>query len=239
MLTDVFKQKKTAHILILSFILLTVTSCSYQADFDIEELLLAAPGVTLENHNTTIIVNPPEESQTALIFYPGGSVDYSAYLPLMIKCASNGIKCFLPQMPYDLAILDISEAEKYLIDYPEIKNWYLGGHSLGGAMASKHISSCFSDYKGLILLAAYSTEDISETGLNVLCIYGSNDGVMNMDNYKKNKSNLPNDYTEYIIEGGNHGNFGSYGKQSGDNEADISREEQQSITADYIGDFVK
>lgn len=35
------------------------------------------------------------------------------------------------------------------------------------------------------------------------------------------------------IEGGNHGNFGSYGKQSGDNESKISGEEQINQAIKY------
>ena len=38
---------------------------------------------------------------------------------------------------------------------------------------------------------------------------------------------LPGDSATYIIEGGNHAQFGNYGDQSGDGTAVISREEQQ------------
>ena len=48
------------------------------------------------------------------------------------------------------------------------------------------------------------------------------------------------DYTENVvaIDGGNHAQFGHYGKQKGDPDATISREEQQRIAVDAIEDFL-
>jgi len=48
------------------------------------------------------------------------------------------------------------------------------------------------------------------------------------------------DYTENIvvIEGGNHAQFGNYGKQKGDPDATISAAEQQNITVAAIKDFL-
>lgn len=43
----------------------------------------------------------------------------------------------------------------------------------------------------------------------------------------------------YEIDGGNHGQFGSYGKQKGDGDAKISEEKQQDITTEYIVNFLK
>jgi len=45
---------------------------------------------------------------------------------------------------------------------------------------------------------------------------------------------LPNDTNLVLIEGGNHGQFGYYGKQLGDNPATISREEQQRLTVETV-----
>ena len=46
--------------------------------------------------------------------------------------------------------------------------------------------------------------------------------------------------TEYIvIEGGNHAQMGWYGEQAGDNEATISRSEQQSILINSTWNFIR
>lgn len=230
---------KNLHKLFLLLILSgSVMSCSYKSDFD-QAAILSGTGVTLQNHGTTIVVNPPSPSKTALIFYPGGYVNYEAYLPLMVKCAQKGIKCFIVQMPSDLAILEINSANPYQADYPEINHWYICGHSLGGAMAATYVARHKNKFKGLVLLAAYSTDDLKHSGVKVLSIYGSNDGVLNKEKYEKYKSNLPNNFEEKIIAGGNHCNFGSYGFQSGDNAASITAEKQKQDTADFIGDFCK
>lgn len=44
----------------------------------------------------------------------------------------------------------------------------------------------------------------------------------------------PGSYTECVIDGGNHAQFGSYGLQSGDGAAAISPEEQQQSAVDAI-----
>ena len=55
-----------------------------------------------------------------------------------------------------------------------------------------------------------------------------------MENYQKYYSNFPEDVIEEIIEGGNHANYGHYGAQDGDGEADITREEQQECVLDIF-----
>lgn len=215
---------------------ISVTSCSYSAQIDYQELLENAPGITISNSQSTLVISP-ENPKSALIFYPGGFVNYEAYLPLLIEFAKQNVKCFLVEMPADLAILYPNAASRYFQMNPEIENWYLGGHSLGGAMATTYISSNQEKCKGLVLLAAYSTNDISQSNLKVLSIYGSNDGVLNKENYNKYISNLPSNYEEHIIQGGNHGQFASYGFQKGDNQAEISSQEQWSQTATYVGNF--
>jgi hypothetical protein len=61
---------------------------------------------------------------------------------------------------------------------------------------------------------------------------------MDREKYEKNRSNLPDDMREVVIEGGNHAYFGMYGEQKGDGRASISRERQIEITADAICEFV-
>ena len=95
------------------------------------------------------------------------------------------------------------------------------------------------DFSGVILLASYSTADLSKLPLKVLSVYGSNDGVLNMEKYEEFKTNLPQDFSEKIIDGGCHAYFGAYGAQEGDNEPGITRDEQISITANAILDFTE
>lgn len=182
----------------------------------------------------TLCFTPTNEIIAGLIFYPGGKVEYTAYAPLMQKLAQNGFLCILPHVNCNLAILETNAADGYIELFPDVETWYLGGHSLGGTVASMYASSHASEFDGLILLASYSTKDLSDSGLEVFSIYGSNDKVLRMDQYEKNRINLPVDTHQYIIEGGCHAYFGSYGPQAGDGEPSITNDEQLDSTVDYI-----
>ena len=172
-----------------------------------------------------------EESLSGLIFYPGGKVEVSAYAPLMKAFADQGILCVLLEMPGNLAVLDRDAADGILEMFPEVENWYIGGHSLGGAMASAYAEEQEDEFEGLVLLASYSTKDVSDSGFGVISIYGSEDQVLNRDKYLEYKGNLPEETVEMVIQGGNHAYFGDYGLQEGDGEASITCEEQIQVTA--------
>lgn len=171
-------------------------------------------------------------TDTALIFYPGAKVEYTAYASLMQTLAADGIDCFLLTMPYNLAIFDVKAADNVMANY-DYERWYLSGHSLGGAMAASYAASNPDMLEGLILLAAYPTKELPED-LSVLILYGSEDGVLDREKLTDGKQYLPEDSVIFCIEGGNHAQFGSYGVQDGDNIAMISAEEQWQQTEEQI-----
>ena len=188
--------------------------------------------VTIEEKEGAVVFIP-EKPKEALIFYPGGLVDHKAYAPLMRSYAEEGMLCILLEMPLDLAVLDMNAAEDYRELFSEISDWYVGGHSLGGAMAASYLEEHTAEYKGLILCAAYSTVDYSESDLEVISMYGSKDLVLNAEKYEECRENLPSEYKELIIEGGNHAFFGNYGQQEGDGEAEITNESQIEAAVEF------
>ena len=206
----------------------------YRADQDAIAAFAPMNAVSAEQLDDGTLVFRPENPTKGFIFYPGGKVEYTAYQPLMAACAQQGILCVLVKMPFNLAVLDINAAAGIQQQYPQIENWYIGGHSLGGSMVASYLADHINDYDGLILLGSYSTSDLSETDLNVLSVYGSEDRVMNRAKYEENKSNLPSDFTEVVIEGGCHSYFGMYGAQDGDGKPTISNEQQILLTAEQI-----
>ncbi len=184
------------------------------------------------------IVFKPEKVKAGFIFYPGGKVEYTAYIPLMEELAKKDIMCVLLKMPFNLAVLDVNGAEGIKEMFPEIENWYIGGHSLGGSMAATYLAENISGFDGLILLGSYSTADLSKEDVKVLSVFGSEDKVMNKDKYDENKINLPKDFSEEIIHGGCHAYFGMYGDQDGDGTPTITNEEQIQETANIIKAFI-
>ena len=190
-----------------------------------------APMQILDDGN---VVFAPENARVGFIFYPGGKVEYTAYIPLMKALSSEGVLCVLAEMPFNLAVFDINAADGIQEEYPQIESWYIGGHSLGGSMAASYLADHTDEYDGLILLGSYSTADLSDSGLEILSVYGSEDKVLNREKYEDNRSNLPGDFTEVVIEGGCHAYFGMYGAQDGDGTPSITNEEQIEQTADAI-----
>lgn len=183
-----------------------------------------------------VIAYEPEKAVAGLIFYPGGLVEYTAYEPLMQACAEKGILCVLLKMPFHLAVLDMNAADGVQAQFPQIEKWYIGGHSLGGAMASSYAAKHADEFDGVVLLGAYATEDIRS--LNVISLYGSEDKVMNKEKYDEYISNLPADFTEIVIEGGCHAGFGMYGPQDGDGTPAITAAEQIKLTSAAVFDWL-
>ena len=114
----------------------------------------------------------------------------------------------------------------------------MAGHSLGGLMAANYASKHNNIIDGVILLAGYATDDLNNKNLKVLSIYGTKDTKLNLETYKENIKNLPSDYTEYLIKGGNHAQYGNYGFQEGDSKASISADKQQTETVDVMVKFI-
>ncbi|MBQ2369956.1 MAG: alpha/beta hydrolase, partial [Peptococcaceae bacterium] len=214
-------RKKVIRVLLVLVLALGVGCFVFISDYyHADEEALAVMGsvetdkVIVSQKDGMAVFLPRGGSDTGIIFYPGGKVEYSAYAPLLYRCAEMGITCVLVEMPGNLAVLDINAADGIQERYTHVNEWYLAGHSLGGAMASSYLASHAEEYEGMILLGAYATEPLQHE--RVLSIYGSEDRVLNMEQYEENRANLPADYTEQIIDGGCHAYFGAYGAQEGD-----------------------
>lgn len=184
------------------------------------------------------MVFEPGDAKIGLIFYPGGKVDQEAYVPLMRAISSKGVLCVLCRMPFRLAVFDTHAADGVREAFPDIAHWYIGGHSLGGAVASIELKAHPGVYEGLVLLASFSDKDLTKEPLRVLSVYGSEDRVLNREAYEQAKNLLPADVTETVIDGGCHAYFGMYGAQDGDGQPSITNEEQIRITAKAILDWL-
>jgi hypothetical protein len=192
----------------------------------------------LINENRHEITYGESDASIGIIFYQGGKVDEKAYELFLLKLASNDLFIVNVKMPFNLAVFGSNRALDVIEKYQDIDTWYLMGHSLGGAMASSFAAQNPNLIEGLILLSAYASSDLSNTELSMLSIYGSNDGVLSMDEVENTKSNNPENTTYYVIEGGNHSGFANYGEQKGDLDRDITQFAQQNLTVFAIIDFL-
>ena len=203
---------------------------------------LNSDGAVSVDTSRWIVLTPEEEkTQTGFILYPGGRVDEKAYAVLARSIAEAGYKTVIVPMPFDLAVLNPSAARGIIQAFPDISQWYIGGHSLGGAMAARFAYLNTESISGLVLLASYPARnnDLSGVAIPVLSISASLDGVVDRDNLENSRNLLPQDTVWFEIEGGNHAQFGHYGEQRGDLEARVSREEQIEQTTKAILSFFK
>jgi len=178
------------------------------------------------------LVNP---KSTGYIFYPGALVDPRAYAPQARAIAEKGYPVVIVPMPLNLAIFGAGRANEVMAEFPDIQQWVIGGHSLGGAMAANYVANHPGATAGLVFWAAFPAGGDSvaaQTELIVYSIYGTLDGLATPEEVLGAAPLLPPGTRFIPIEGGNHAQFGWYGDQNGDNPATISRAEQQKLTVD-------
>ena len=216
-------------VLLSAFLLYTGTY--YHADSTALAALESDETVSVVQTDYGWFFDGPSEDEV-LVFYPGAKVDERAYSPLLRCLAEQGMDACLVKMPFRIALFSADKAE----DVPETnryQNRYIGGHSLGGVVAAIHASGHCEGWNGVILLAAYPTKTLDDA-LLLLSIYGSEDGVLNMEKLSDSRQYTPTRYIEHVIEGGNHAYFGNYGEQKGDGTALIPAGEQQELTVEFI-----
>ena len=241
------KRRRKLLVPLMAAALVTIAALSFfiyvsgysRADDIAVAALQSGDGVAVSQENGCIVFQPEgTKPKAGLIFYPGGKVETAGYAPLMRAVAERGYACVLPKMPFNLAVFDANAADRLIKAYPEISSWFVGGHSLGGSMAASWCAGNLDRCGGLVLLASYSASDLSRSGLPVLVITGSKDGVLNRAKFESSRANLPADAQFLEIAGGNHAQFGDYGQQKDDGDAGITASQQQVAAAEAIDSFI-
>lgn len=149
-------------IIAFSTLLIALVGAFYVYTLDYYKSDSTALDVISNSKNIEIIDNvyvfraeSENDMNIGLIFYPGGKVEATAYAPFLKALSDEGINCVLVEMPFNLAVFNINAANNVINKFPEIKKWYLAGHSLGGAMASSYVEKNSNKLAGLILIGAY------------------------------------------------------------------------------------
>ncbi|WP_407892096.1 alpha/beta hydrolase [Lacticaseibacillus sp. N501-2] len=175
-------------------------------------------------------------AKTTVVVYPGALVDPGAYSIWALKVAKAGYRVAIVSFPDDLAVLNPNAAASVV----KSGHYVIGGHSLGGVMASRFAAKHPQGLQGVFFLASYPDAKGKLSGhVPVLSLTASRDGVLNIDAWRKAKANLPTAAQYVQLAGGNHAGFGSYGKQSGDHSATISNAAQQRLVAKTLIAWLK
>lgn len=233
------KKKSAALTVVLGILIMLLLSAGYlsvyyHADKAAVDAAFDDPMVNVTKISGGYYFDGPGE-ETAFVFYPGAKVDTLAYAQLMNRIAGEGVDCFLADVPFHMAMFGSNLAADFMAEY-DYEKWMLGGHSMGGIVATGFAVSHAEDVDAIVLLASYPTKQIPDD-MKLLSIYGSNDGCLGAEAYESHKVNWPKASKEVVIEGGNHAGFGNYGAQKGDGPFVITADEEQKIVADEVAEL--
>jgi dienelactone hydrolase len=199
-------------------------------DGEVREILDRQSGLRIDDSRSQVALSHSDIiPRRGFVFYPGGRVHPYAYLPLLAEIARAGYLVVLTKMPFHMAVFDYRRANQVKESFPEIDTWVIGGHSLGGAMAAHYVAKENNDTHGLVLWGAYpsSRDDLSGLDLPTLIIYGTCDGITTSKKVLAAKNRMPHASSWECVEGGNHAQFGCYGREKRDHPAEISMGEQK------------
>lgn len=217
-----------AAVLLLALAGLALWLSPLGADENALEALASADGVTVTESATRIVFKPATVDPThALIFHAGARVDSRAYARTLLPLAQDGHRVVILKEPLGIAFLSLGFVDSEIDAHPEIEQWVVGGHSLGGVVASSDARTPRID--GLLLWASYPASDISDLqSFEVASVYGTNDGLSEPETVEASAVDLPPSTAFTEIEGAIHSHFGDYGPQPGDGEPGIEREAAQA-----------
>lgn len=209
---------------------------SYRTQGVDARVLQADTRVAVHEDPASLAFQPSASGATAaLLFFCGSGVAAQAYAPLLRPVAEAGFPVYIVKLPYRFAPLEshkagaLARAAGVMAAHPEIAHWVVAGHSQGGALAARFAGGEGRGASALVLIGTTHPKERSLAALSipVAKVYGGNDEVAPAARVLANKSLLP-PQTEWVeVVGGNHAQFGHYGRQLGDGAATITREAQQ------------
>lgn len=171
-----------------------------------------------------------------LVFIPGAKVDPWAYASILSGLVTDdGLTVVITKPWLNLAFFDLRPLSSFTDLAPEVTSWIVGGHSLGGVRACQ----LATDADALLLLGSYCANDLSSSGLPVLSISGTEDGLSTPEKIDAARPLLPADAVLVAIPGASHASFGDYGAQPGDGVATATDAEVRAVVTTRVADLAR
>jgi hypothetical protein len=216
-----------------------IAAMAWLRPFPAVEPALAA----LESSSTVVVTETPTSitmtpknagGTTGVFFQPGAKVDARAYAAVLRPLAEAGYPVVIAKQPLGIAFLATGAFESARDANPQVTDWFVGGHSLGGTVAAMdaeaHDGDATAPVKGLILYASYPASNMSTTlDAKVLSVSGTKDGLATPADIEASRANLPKGAIFTPIEGAVHAFFGDYGPQPGDGTPTVSQDEARQL----------
>lgn len=175
-------------------------------------------------------------SGEGLVFIPGAKVDPWAYAAILSGLVTEDDLTVVITKPWlNLAFFDPRSLSTVTDLAPGVGSWLVGGHSLGGVRACQ----LAPDAAGLVLFGSYCANDLSQSGLPVVSISGSEDGLSTPQKIADARPNLPADAVMVEIPGAAHASFGAYGPQAGDGTPTATAAEVEAVVVQQVADLAR
>lgn len=211
----------------------------FLADREVVLEALDNPEVSISIVDEGVLIEPTAASEpaTGLVFVPGAKVEPIAYAGVLSEVVSaSGITVLITEPTLNLALFDQRPLDAFTSAAPEVTQWAVGGHSLGGVRA------CFlaetPEVVALVLFGSFCANDLSGSELAVLSLEGSNDQLTTQQQIEDALDLLPDDTVRVLMDGANHASFGDYGAQPGDGPLDTDRETVRATIAEEVATLV-
>jgi pimeloyl-ACP methyl ester carboxylesterase len=116
------------------------------------------------------------------------------------------------------------------------ERWVIAGHSRGGEFGSRLVLDNPGRYAALVLIATTHPRSFSlvNTSVDVIQVSGDRDATTSDGELEATRARLPSSTRHVVIVGGNHSQFGFYGRYPFDGTATISRASQIAQTVDIL-----
>lgn len=199
--------------------------------------MVGTPEVRLASTTSAITLTPSgDPPATGLVFQPGARVDPRAYVPLLTRVSAEGYLVVIVKQPLGIGFTALGAPGGIIEEHPDVAHWAVGGHSLGGVVASSYAADHPGEATGLLLWASYPLSSLADrTDLLVASVSGSRDGLARPIDVEDSMVDLPPDTTYVAVGGAVHADFGDYGPQRGDGTPTIGHADaQQQIAAASI-----
>ncbi|MFC4613142.1 alpha/beta hydrolase [Cellulomonas algicola] len=234
--------RRVADVVLVVASVAWVAAMAWLRPFTAVEPALAAmtsdAAVTVTETATQVRLEPTGEvSGTAVFFQPGAKVEARAYAAVLRPVAEAGHPVVIAKQPLGVAFLAVGAFDDARAAVAGAERWVVGGHSLGGVVASTEADAADDDATapvvGLLLYASYPAGDVSGfLTAAVESVSASRDGLSTPEKIDASKADLPPDAGFTVIDGAVHAFFGDYGPQPGDGTPTISHDDaRQQISA--------
>jgi pimeloyl-ACP methyl ester carboxylesterase len=195
----------------------------------------ADPSIMISDTAAGIVLAPADgASDVGLVYIPGAKVDPWAYANKMSGIVDEaGVTVVITKPWLNLAFFDLRPLSAFTDLAPDVGTWIVGGHSLGGVRACQ----LAGDADALALFGSYCATDLADSGLPVISIAASEDGLSTPEKIADARPLLPADAEMAVIDGASHSSFGDYGPQDGDGTPTISDDDMRAELTELLVEF--